>query len=701
MNAIQRFIYFYGRGNSGGGERLPLVFDDETIVFSADQATALPNQSHLWLPQLIWANGKTHYVYQRPETGRLFILSQDASYGVGLPIGFSNQLGPSFNNHHMPTIIGDGDKLYITVESRHNVQTGKILKPRANGDDLIWELAETEVPGAPTYMSPMRQKENGAFVIINQFNDTLAGIQVNRSGDFLGEWSSVAQITTRLSDEDEHYTITAFNGNIRDGRMTIVVSGRNDDVGPPVHFNRYRIQVAISDDEIRFYNGDESFSKAGVITTDELSNFQYYTTGSDVNQGHVPVPALDQTGNFYDVAGDGLGGYVFIYQMIGQSVVIKPVVLPDAPSIVTGSTLLGSGQIGGCVLLMPISASEVYAFFTIDTGDWVKVFRYKTTDLGDTWTNEGDVFADVNQHVASVMVPWNYFEIPNNKNSMIVGIGENTGSNPDPKITRLFIKKIAFGEIQPEVSIYDNILPFSEAEYHALMTRSYIVKTGAIDNEGTACSALLDQSPNGVDSNAVGAPTLDDADNPTYVTLDGTDDAFPLDVEGLSGLTEGTVILVVRGVGSQPYLTISNSGNQTNFIHLRKSSGQFIEVLIDSPNTLVIRGTTVIDDESFHILAWTFQNGQNTSVLQWVDGELQQRNVVVGSNTIEGRFFDYVSGATNIEIGRLVRSNGTSWGNIDIAAIAISSTPLTLEQHLRSFKFLSNVFNIPLNSHFQ
>lgn len=227
------------------------------------------------------------------------------------------------------------------------------------------------------------------------------------------------------------------------------------------------------------------------------------------------------------------------------------------------------------------------------------------------------------------------------------------------------------------------------------MLRSYYIESGKVTNTGTTLNSCIDQSPSAQDATSVGSPVMNDATTPTYLTFDGTDDALQVPTAGLTTLTEGTIIAVVKppsGVGSQ-FLTFSRN-SVSPFFAFGKSSSDLTQ--FNDNNDIIVRGTTTVTND-FHIFVFVLQNGR-CAVLHFLDGELQFRSEIT-PNTTEGKFVDSYGTIDRVQIGRLFR-NTTNWYSFDMKHIAIMGTPMNTEQLQRSLKYLANKYSITLTDHF-
>lgn len=676
---------------TGLNDKPALVFEASTTTYSTTQVQAQNGGNSLMAPRLLWENGRTHYVFQDVTTttgGRHFILTYDDRYGISRPIGFG---ATAIDTHHRPAIIKHNNKLYIIAENNHNTDPIRIWASEVDDEAMILDLSATTIGATPTY--PNVFNKNGVFTVLNQGNDINAKYSKNSSGNFEGTWTTEDQISQRQADEDEHYVGSPSNGDALPNEVVFLIGGRNDDTSPATWFNKYIIRAEVTAGGITYYNWRKTFNTSSLISAANMAaEYRYYTTGSDTAQAYAPVTAQDNQGNFYDVTGDGSGGYDFVYLITGQSTPTeKAISLPGSPTILDGADIGLDGQNGGCVFVLAVSPLEIYAFFRIDEGGFGHIYMYKTVDLGDNWTFVVDVFDDINADIYGFTIAYNAPHIPNNRNFICVGTG--TGA----PLSNIYMKRMAWGEIQADNNnFYDDYTAYSAAEYDALMLRSYYVEAGKVTNTGTTLNTLIDQSASAQNATAVATPVLDSSTTPTFVTFNGTNNAMQIPTTGLLALQEGTVIVVAKpatGV-SLNFVTFSRNGVSTPFQAYGKSAANFIRV--NDTGVLTIEGSTSVTD-AFHIFAYVMQNGR-CAILEFLDGQLQFRTETLASAS-EGRFTLDMATTDRVQIARLVR-NTTVYSAFAMKHVAISGTPLTTEQLARAMKYLANKYSITLTDHY-
>jgi hypothetical protein len=563
--------------------------------------------------------------------------------------------------------------------------------------DTTGYVGDTE---RPTYVNFV--KKNGIFLASAQITDVDVSTFINQSGLFDGDWDDMNEVSTRQADEDEHYVMDVYNQEQINDELLIDITGRDDDVTPRSWFRRYLIRANITGPGSKtFYNWDKSVSKTSRLLEADMNNYAYYYTGYDTASSLPPMPATDLNGNFYDIARDTLWGFKFIIMIQGQSIQYKDINLPGSPIPAYPPGV--EAQAGPFNCIVPISPEKIYIFVRIDTGPWDKVYCYKTTDLGDTWEEIGDVFPDIDDDIRGFGYPLNGLEIPENRNFVFVAT-----SNPDPTIltAAVYMRRAAFGTIQPEEGDPYDVTAYTESEYDDLMLRSYYVEAGKVTNTGTTCNSLIDQSASAQDATSTGSPVMDSGTTPTYVQLDGVNDFFSIPLTGVVNLTEGSIIAVVQqdaaGVNGT-FLTASQHTTNNHFLLYTIRSDSVTQ--FNDTNSVVNRSVDTHTKTTYHIFVFTHQNaGVSGNVLHFVDGKLQKRNPVT-RNINEGSYFTGTLQHTSTDwtrllIGKLDWNSADTFTKFRLKHLAITAEPLNTEQLKKSMRYLADKYSITLTDEY-
>jgi hypothetical protein len=658
--------------NSSPGQLGDLVFGDQ-YSFPSTETNFMLSGRNFWTPQLLNNGFENYLIASRANAGseKLCLLAHDSRYGLFPPFAVANRLpgGADDGNHHVPTILKEGGKLYALREIEHNADPVGIHKTINQNDFVLWQAGSNTIASTPTYPN-LYQLNNGVKIMVSQINDLNAGLNYNINGTIDSAWSAQNTIVAAVG-ANAFYVTGVINSHLRQDYAIVLINHRV--AASSIYFQRCVVKIHVSlAGVITYRNWDDTFSKnSGLTNAELLANFKYFDTGSDAIDSEEPIcAALSINGKFYDVARDGSGNNQFVILAVGQS-----------PAAATLKAFPSAGDVR-CVL--PLRTSLIYAF-AVESGD---IIRYVTTDEGNNWTSLGDVFPGVGS-LGYFTVPYNAAAIGNNQNFFVIA----------PAGGAIHVRKAAFGSLESEApaNFYINTPSMSEAEYDAMMDFSYKIEAGKISNTGTTLTALTDQSPNArniIGAAIGGSPVIDNATTPTQVVMDGVNDFCQIGITGYTGKTNGVIIVV----GNPAFYWLTASRNVGTATYMRWTvTGGFTEYF-GSFNTASsqIKGTTAVPAGK---AIFMFQHMGIGDVMQWYNGQMQRRNVVVQHDVSEGQFIAGLpSGATHFEIGRLVRSSisytGSTWSHIAMAPAQ------TLSNLAKMHKFLSQKYSIQLVSPF-
>lgn len=660
--------------NSSPGQLGDLVFGDQ-YSFPATETNFMLSGRNFWTPQLLNNGFENYLIASRSNSGseKLCLLAHDSRYGLFPPFAVANRLpgGADDGNHHIPTILKEGGKLYALREIEHNVDPMGIHKTINQNDFVLWQAGSNTIGSNPTYPN-LYQLNNGVKVMVSQISDINAGLNYNINGTIDSAWSAQSNIVTADAG-NAIYVTGIINSHLRQDYAIAMVTVRA--AGLSIYHQRCAVKIHVSlAGVITYRNWDDTFSKNSTLTIAELrTNFKYFDTGSSAIDSEEPIcAALSINGKFYDVARDGSGNNQFVILSVGQT--------STAPTL---KSFPSSGDVR-CVL--PLRTSLIYAF-AIESGD---IIQYESRDEGDNWTNLGDVFPGVADSLGYFTVSYNAAAIGNNQSFFVVSAGGGV----------TYVRKAAFGSLESEApaNFYINTPLMSESEYDGMCDFSYKIEAGKITNTGTTLTSLIDQSPNArhITGGAVGgSPVIDNATTPSQVVMDGINDFCQVGITGYTGKTNGVIIVV----GNPAFYWLTASRNAGSATYMRWTvTGGFTEYFGGfNAGTCTVKGTTAVTAGVKGI--FMFQHMGIGDVMQFYNGQMQRRNVTLQQDTVEGLFIAGLpSGATHLEIGRLVRSSVTftasTWSHIAMAPAQ------TLSNLAKMHKFLSNKYSIPLVSPF-
>ena len=678
----------------------PLTFESATTLFDKNNYEVAKSSpvNQLWHPVIYYKNGKTLAGLKVSGSNRFNVLEYTPN-GLRPPHRVFGSSGLE-NSHDHPVLHWEIDRLYIVQENAHNLNPPKLHKSKSNNDSLIFKSNLKDIgTEAHTYFN--LTKNNGKLVSVGQFSDTEAGFIINSLGTIESSWSTNYKILNRQVGEAERYQM-GVNNKSKSSDVFIISAGRNDLTATPTwfRFNVFKAKANASG-YLDYYTVDNQLIAApttalGTTMSDsQVSQGEFYYTGSNTSQGYQPIPSLDELGNFYCVHGNGSGAYILsIWKTNSSNPVNQTLTFPDAPTLVINNP----DQWGACAYLMPEKPSKIDLFFKVDNGIRKVIRHYRSVDEGVTLTFVQDV--DFGFDVVSFGIASNYIDIGNNKNFIAIAGGDNATN--ENGIVDVGIKKAAFGTIQAELgNIYDSLTPISESVFNAASILNYSIESGKINNTGTTLDSLIDQSANAVTEVAFGSPVLDNEATPSFVTFDGLNDYVSLNPALLVADNAYLILEVVdtNGVDVTP-LTISNNSNSNNFILPDIQGGANSRMANRArQNTTVmeeVRGDSATS-VGFQVYAWLYR-GYSNDVNMWYNGKMQLRNVITKPSVREGSY-ELALGNTHLEIGRLVR-NTTSYLPFKMKHISVHS--VTSEQDvLDKIKFLGNKYGITLLNNYR
>lgn len=659
----------------------------------SEASILMPNSANFFAPTITWNNGLTYFAIQKDINatpfGQAGIIVYNEDKGIDRP-QFVGKILNSSDTHTVPVISLSDSSIYVFQENLH-ISPLDIYKDSYLNDyaDFI-ELAEnvgTEI--AYTQLIPFGNN----YKIFYRFG---AGyrIDVISSSTGLEGWGSTQQITVNAPGGNRYYPTTPNNNNVNTWyhhEITLRI-----EIG-----NEWSIKYKLkTQDYITWYNEPETFSKnvvvLGALTSAELgSNFLYLNGTTTINY-YPPVSCVTPQGKYITITGDGVGGYNLMHYAGGwQSVPVTGISNILDNSAVTGDPL---SQGGGILQIYGYGSNVLEILVRVQDGAFIKVHRYRSTNLGNTWTFVDNPFESINEDIWIAYLPFNIASIPVNRNSIIIGGQyETTGRIP------LYIKRIAFGTIQPEPNIITPPVITSYTDV-ANCEVAYEIATGKITNTGTTLTSLLDQSGNGRTGTPSGSPVVNNAVTPTELIFDGVNDLISVPSTGLTGLTQATAVFVFKSSATPVLMAFSNNTVTNQWLtfqgNLSNGSSRLRYVKGASVDFSII-GQDIINDGNYHIAS--FVAGNNKYYL-YIDGVLQYIGALdlTGAERVNANWNGFIStmtGINRIDIGALVRTT-TSFTALTLKSLGLYSRCLSNNERLGLEIMLSNQYGITLGNQF-
>lgn len=682
-----------------------LLVSPTTIVMTAAQVKAMPSapSNNLYTPNTIYKDGNVFLIFSLGVTNygaRAMILPYFEGIGLDRPVPVGIDIGFS-DNHPRPAGIFINDKLHIVQEHTHDTSLFNNASQFA-GDVYTFQRLPTQEIGTSTSYPQIHTLEDGTYFILGQVIDS------SRPGGNYGDanfenWSADTQIAETAGGINTWYPSTPSQKIINPSGWRYFMINRR----PSERWQeRYLFKTK---DFVTFYNFDETFSTGIQIAIADLSNFLAFEPGGGATgDGFQSATKMDENENFYMAAySETLADYVFVFRLQGDAgYTVRALGLSDYVQN-TGSIL----QLGAVAEIVVISVSDIRIFVRQNPGAGdIKIYQYKTTNLGVSWTALGDVFSDVSGvDLGRFTTVSNIADIPSNKNFFFVGADLTATAQDD---SALYIKKCAFGAIQPEPEhLYTGVTGYTFAEYNALMIRSYYSDDAYITRSGANVLTMVDQSPtNSPATVPVGSPQFN-TDDGDYISFSGSAQFFVLTIADLQALTQGTVFVVAKAdttVNNRKlFLCGSVIGTANKRIGFGCNKAAFNNS-VHHENCLSSVGsgvfTTYGDDDvgsGWNIYCYQFSDTITSQI--WLNGKKQfyNWNKPVGQSfDRSGRFFNHITAMTRISIGRL-STNVSEDFDFKLKHLSIMTAPMTFDQLRKAHRYLADRYSITLTSHFQ
>ena len=667
-----------------------LTFESGTTIFNGsdyDNQHTSPQQN-LWNPTIL-QNGNKNIVVNRQQTrSTINLVEYDNRYGVR-PMHFVN--GSQGNDRHdHPVLHLEDGFIHMIQERSHELYPSKRHRSVSIGDSLIFDENISDI-GTISNTYPNLYIQNGRLITIGQQGSDAAYL-VSLDGTMGGVWNTgVDQMITRAADETDRYQFGINNKHLHTDIILVSSGLTRPDVDNANYFryNVFRIRIDV-DGKLKYLTIDGRLIINGKMSVTQAQMAEYHTiSDGGVTNGYLPVADADSDGNFYGI-NKNVSTYVMtIWQVTDTTPVTTNITFPDAPTLIENNPW----SRGACEFIYPEKLNKIHSFWKVNNGTKIIIRHYTTTDQGVTWVFIQDI--DFGFSCISFRLVQNLEVVGNDKNFMAVG-GSTAVGDVNWGVADLGIKRAAFGAIQVETNVYDSLTLITEAAFNANTVLSLSVENGKINNTSTTLDSLIDQSPNATVIPTLGSPVLDNATTPSFVTLDGTNDAISINPTILLPDKNYLFLSVVDAMGKAVVpLTISNNTNSNSFINFEIdeiTDFQLNHASRHNEQTLGrVYGDTPVTT-GFHIVAALYR-GYGYDVPMWLDGKMQLRRVTVKPNTRQG-MYTLPNGNTNLEIGRLVRDT-TIFYNFKMKHQSIHE--VTSEQDiLDRIKYLGNKYGITL-----
>lgn len=689
-----------------GQRRRQLTISSTTITFTAATVKAQPQaaSNNLYTPNLLHHVQDTHLIFGLGITdynGRPFILSYYQGLGLDRPVPINRYPLTTSDAHPRPSGIIVNDKLNVLQEHSHDTSFYIFRANTANDFYAFTKL--TEEIGTSCSYPQIHTLEDGTYFVLGQVIDS------SRPGGNYGDanfenWSADTQIADSGGGINTRYPTTPNQRIInQDDWRYFMINHRPSERWQ----QRYLFKTK---DFVTFYNFDESFNTGIIIADADLSNFLAFDPGGGLTGDGYQSPAAVDNGNFFMCAySHTLTDFVLIYRLVGEgSYTVRALGLSDYVYNVGSVT-----QLGAVAEIIIIHTTDIRIFVRRNPGGGnIKIYQYQSKNLGVSWTLIGDVLSDISgKDIGRFSAVSNFLDIDNNENFLFAA---SEYKSTALETADLYIKKAAFGAIQPDTLDPYNVTGYTFAEYNALMTRSYYSDDSLITRSGSNLTAMLDQSPSGLNTSVPsGAPQFNTSDG-DFLSFSGSNQFTILTTfADVAALTQGTIMIVAKADTTTNNRKLFLVGSVIGTANKRFGVGcnkAAFNNSVHAENCLASTGsgvfTTYGDDDvgsGWHIFCYHFSNGVCSQV--FIDGKKQFSNWdkpapdSTGFNR-SGSFFSAVTSISRISIGRY-SSSVTEDFDFKLKHLSIMTTPMSFEQLRKSHRYLADRYGITLVSHFQ
>jgi hypothetical protein len=678
--------------SSSGGEDLTLgtIESLDKDLYQVN-ARAVLNQI-LYSPSIYYESvtGRTYCAYRFPtdaeRKARPAMFYYDPNNGISKHIVVGPYLTDYNDEHPHPSILPKNNRMYLTQEQPHNTAL-RVLKSRYDNDITGGFDILTSLGNEVSYSELMDNGSNAAlFYRSGSAGGGTYEPWVLKSTTGFDTWP--AGNGSRIIDRDftgyDRIYVSIPHNNYVDGWWYYEFTLRSDALS-----KWGSTYVAKTQDHATFYNLSESFSKnislgTAITSAEANTNLKVFTIANNTLDGNKPCSAISPEGTYYGVRDDGVGGYTFFY-FNGSTITEKSISIANS----VGGPV--NAQDGPFVFMMAIADNNLQLFVRRQPGTYKKIYRYKSSDQGTTWSLQNEMFPDVNAHFNYIGAPTNALLIPANTNFIFWATEADAGTDA---IVRTYTQRAAWGTVQSETptTVSEAYTTINEAGETVMF--AYDVQPGWVANTGTTLTGLTDQSSNGRVATISGSPAVDNA-TPNYITFDGVDDKIEIATSGITALTKGTLVIYARKRAAQTTsarggiaMSIAADANEGWFMGIDNTGNSGMRVARSSATAAKAnnyQGSTNTIDNTFRVFTFVFETGKQD--IFYIDGVRQSANYVSGNRLANGSAFDQISGLDKIVLGAMVRT-ATSFYDFDLKAVALFSNTLSENKIAR----LSNMY---------
>lgn len=719
----------------GGSEALPdLTFSEEYVDFTGSQLLLDAGGSsgyteRYFAPRMLYYNGKTYFAYMMRESegrpfGQLRLLVFDKDRGFDRPVTVGSVLvsippgGDVGDTHTLPSMViakdpsDDVYKVYMTQERTH--MTPLDFYKDVNGDYSKFTFPGTI--GLNLAYAHILEKLDGGNVIWSR-GGAISGaanhqysIYVTESDNYFEGLDTATPV--RITDKEAqglwHYPGVPFGRHRSDdGEFTLVIGRRTglaDGGTEPVAVETeswHKFYAVRTFDFVTFTNIPRTYSHN--ITDDGLltgailqANFMYHETDDIDVQGRDQISGVSADGDFYGIQGsaDGDGTYLFIYYDDAGEVVKKALTIPDLQDNAVDV------DVNPFKAIMAFSRTDIRCIAYKTIGGFDRPHLIKTTDLGDTWEDLGDMCPEVTGRSLRALLPNNIMEIPS---SVIFPVYFSYDDAVYTEGRGLICKLASWGSIQaiPGVTVapaaalnYNNTGLFDYEFIDATLTRSGNDITEVTDNFGIR------------NATGVNNPQWNGSD--TVALVAASSQAFTVGTPAsIVNKDSFTFIAVIKGQDVMNFLltmSLNTADNQYFQIAVGVTGQVAVRVTTASTGTSIVTAADLLDDDEFHVVAVTLDGRARLDI--YIDGKRQYfETTLTGANSVA--HWEQIGlsglevGANVVNIGRrdLLTTDSYSTGELKRTTLFDGVMP---QSELDSrIKLLCDTYGITYIDHYQ
>lgn len=530
------------------------------------EASSIAGTHNLYAPCHVWHNGYTYFcyqgVYQAKGLGQGYLSVYDEMDGIKKPyrIGNLQQLHPVFNlpdTHTKPTFDVDKyGKLWMWQERTHDTPIDQYTGDDFNNMDFLTEKIGDEISYLHAFKDPSGNGILWCRMMAIYEAEGGGHLAYVTSSDGYDAWGSETRVSTNPRPDTStaegggpytrQYPQVPYYNNQDDNYYYLLGTQRNDDsesgLGAWIIPCLFRTKKAGADSFVVFENCEgelysHDISGGNYITeTDMINHFAYYHSGGEEYNIFSAVSTVNE-GYFFDVRGKTENGEGLVLIVINLDTRVRTIKDLNIPNLTSFDP---TTQQVHAVKHIAYHYGYLEIGCLVDNEGTNELHLYKSYNLGDTFDEGENLFPEVEVSLNTLSFPWNYYDIPKDRNFAIYAMRNDTDT--DPTSRAMYVKRAAKGTLQAETPriIIPNTNYSDEFDLF-----DYQFGDGQITRSGNNITGITDQF--GI-RNATGV------NNPQWngsnaATLNGTNNYFTIPTTGLTALTKLTLFAVFRTVG--------------------------------------------------------------------------------------------------------------------------------------------------------